>query len=158
MKAASIKEIRDELKIYTPEQLQELCLRLARFKKENKELLTYLLFEAGDEQAYIQGVQEEIDAGFAAINFRSIYLVKKSLRKILRDTNKYIRYSAVKTTEIDLLIYFCRKVRTSKVSLSKSLVLRNLYARQVAKIEKLLAKMHEDIQFDYEDDITFLKA
>ncbi len=158
MKAASVKEIRDELKIYTPEQLQELCLRVARFKKENKELLTYLLFEAGDEQAYIQGVQEEIDAGFAAINFRSIYLVKKSLRKILRDTNKYIRYSAVKTTEIDLLIYFCRKVRTSKVPLSKSLVLRNLYARQVAKIEKLLAKMHEDIQFDYEDDITFLKA
>lgn len=158
MKAVTLKIIRDELKIYSNEDLQQLCLRLAKFKKENKELLTYLLFESENEQGYIQSVKDEVDAAFNGMNRSSIYLIKKSLRKILRDTNKYIRYSGIKTTELDLLIYYCRKIRTSRIPLSRSLALRNLYARQVQKIEKTLSKLHEDIQFDYEDDISFLKS
>ena len=53
MKTASVKEIKDELKFKTSDELRELCLQLSRFKKENKELLTYLLFEAQDEEAFI---------------------------------------------------------------------------------------------------------
>ncbi|KOH44313.1 hypothetical protein [Sunxiuqinia dokdonensis] len=158
MKASSLKELRDELKIYPPEQLQALCIRLAKFKKENKELLTYLLFEADNEQSYVESVKIEMDESFESINRRSTYLIKKSLRKILRDTNKYIKYSGIKTTELDLLIYFCRKVRTSKIPLSRSVALQNIYVRQVAKIESVLAKLHEDIQIDYQDDLRFLKA
>ena len=158
MKVASLKELRDELKVLDAERLNDLCIRLVKYKKENKELLTYLLFESGNEQAYIQSVKDEIDEGFQSINRRSAYLIKKSLRKILRDTTKYIKYSGIKTTELDLLIYFSRKMRTSKISLSQSLVLRNIYARQVVKIEKTLEKLHEDIQFDYEDDLRFLKS
>ena len=48
MKASTVSELKEELKHLPPAQLLELCLRLARFKKENKELLTYLLFEAHD--------------------------------------------------------------------------------------------------------------
>ena len=158
MKVASLKELRDELKVLDAERLNDLCIRLVKYKKENKELLTYLLFESGNEQAYIQSVKDEIDEGFKSINRRSSYLTKKSLRKILRDTTKYIKYSGIKTTELDLLIHFSRKMRTSKISLSQSLVLRNIYARQVVKIEKTLEKLHEDIQFDYEDDLRFLKS
>lgn len=158
MKAVTLKAIRDELKVYSNEDLQQLCVRLARYKKENKELLTYLLFESENEHGYIQSIKEEIDAAFSEMNRSNTYLIKKSLRKILRDTNKYIRYSGIKTTELDLLIYYCRKIRTSRIPLSRSLALRNLYARQVQKIEKTLSKLHEDIQFDYEDDITYLKA
>lgn len=158
MKAASLRELRDELKIYPPEQLQAFCIRMAKYKKENKELLTYLLFESSDEQAYIQSVKTEIDAGFDSMNRRNTYLIKKSIRKILKETNKYIKYSGIKTTELDLLIYFCRKIRTSKIPLGRSLALRNIYARQVQKIETQLSKLHEDIQFDYQDDLHFLKA
>ena len=158
MKLVTLKEIRDELKLYSPEELQKLCERLAKFKKENKELLTYLLFESENEQAFIQSVKGEIDEAFRSMNRSNTYLIKKSLRKILKDTNKYIRYSGIKTTELDLLIHFCRKVRTSRIPLSRSLALRNLYARQVQKIERTLSKLHEDIQFDYRDDIAFLKA
>ncbi|HKJ42105.1 MAG TPA: hypothetical protein VKA27_08410 [Sunxiuqinia sp.] len=158
MKAVTLKKIRDELKRYSAEDLQKLCERLAKFKKENKELLTYLLFESENEQGYIQSVKDEIDSAFNRMNRSNTYLIKKSLRKILRDTNKYIRYSGIKTTELDLLIYYCRKIRTSRMPLSRSLALRNLYARQVQKIEKTLSKLHEDIQFDYEDDIQFLKS
>nr|MBD3623080.1 hypothetical protein [Sunxiuqinia sp.] len=61
MKASSLKELRDELKIYPPEQLQSLCIRLVTFKKENKALLTYFMFAADNEQGYIDSVKEEID-------------------------------------------------------------------------------------------------
>ena len=54
MKVASIKDIKTELKKRTNDELLELCLHLSKFKKENKELLTYLLFEAHDETGYIE--------------------------------------------------------------------------------------------------------
>ena len=105
MKAATINELKQELVNTSPATLIELCLRLARFKKENKELLTYLLFEAHDTVAYIASVKEEMALQFAAINKSNVYFVKKTLRKILRTTNKYTRYSGLATVEIELLIY-----------------------------------------------------
>ena len=51
MKTAAVKDIKQELLQRSPKELLALCLRLSRFKKENKELLTYLLFEASDEAA-----------------------------------------------------------------------------------------------------------
>ena len=46
MKAVSAVIIKKELHHLSSDKLMELCLRLSRFKKENKELLTYLLFES----------------------------------------------------------------------------------------------------------------
>jgi hypothetical protein len=37
MKAVTVKEISHELLNLTPKKLRDLCLRLSRFKKENKE-------------------------------------------------------------------------------------------------------------------------
>jgi len=158
MESRSIKEIRDELKNYPAEQLQEICLRMAKFKKDNKELLTYLLFESEDEQGFVQSVKQEIDLGFKNMNRRSGYLIKKCLRKILKDTSQAIRYSGQKTTEVELLIYFCRKMRTEKIPMSTSPIIRNMYTRQVHKIAAIVAKLHEDLQYDYEEDIAYLKA
>lgn len=157
MPSKSIKEIRDELKNYPEEQLRELCLRMAKFKKDNKELLTYLLFDSENEDGYIQSVKDEIDLGFKTMNRRSAYQTKKSLRKILKDTNQAIRYSGNKRTEAELLIYYCRKMRGAKLPFGTSPVLRNLYARQVQLIEAAVGKMHEDLQFDFHDDLDFLK-
>ena len=86
MKAVTIKELRDNLTNCTPKELRDLTLRLARFKKENKELLTYLLYEASDESSFIAGVKKEIDLQFEEINKKSYYLIKKSVRKILSYT------------------------------------------------------------------------
>ena len=77
MKAATVNEIKQQLKETKPTELIELCLRLARFKKENKELLTYLLFEADDLQTYIANVKKEIDEGFTEINISNLYFAKK---------------------------------------------------------------------------------
>ena len=51
MKTASLKEIKTELENVSPALLLELCLKVTKFKKENKELLTYLLFEEHDEKS-----------------------------------------------------------------------------------------------------------
>src|SRR5665648_1171672 len=112
MKAVTVKELKEELNFRSPKELRELCLRLSRFKKENKELLTYLLFESSDEASYIESVKRDIDEQLEQINRKNYYLIKKSVRKVLRNTRKYIRYSQKKQTEVDLLIYFCSKLKT----------------------------------------------
>ncbi|HBS11973.1 MAG TPA: hypothetical protein DEO36_05420, partial [Flavobacteriaceae bacterium] len=107
MKTATVSQLKNELKYQSQEELLELCLQLSKFKKENKELLTYLLFEADDEDAFIQGVKEETSELFGQINTSSYFYIKKSVRKILRIIKKYIRYSKKKETEVELLLHFC---------------------------------------------------
>lgn len=154
MKAASLNEIKKELKTLDPDALQELCMRLAKYKKENKELLTYLLYEAGNEQAYIAAIKEDLDELFADLPARSnLYLVKKTLRKILRFANKQIKYSGIKLTELELRIYFCTKVRGAQIPLSTGTVLFNMYQQQLKKIYTILNKLPEDLQLDYQADL-----
>ena len=149
MKAASISEIKNELKGATPAQLTELCLRLARFKKENKELLTFLLFEAQDLDSYMQSVKAETDEALHAVNWSNLYFAKKSIRKILRTINRYSKYAGNKQVEAELLIYFCAALKTSGKPFQKSPALANLYSAQIKKINTLIATLHEDLQHDY---------
>ncbi len=149
MKAASINELRQELNNSSQQQLAELCVRLARFKKENKELLTYLLFEAFDEATYIENVKKEMEDQFAAINTANLFFVKKSLRKILRITAKYIRYTGSAEAEIGLLLHFCKTLEASGIPFAGSPVLVNIYQNQLKKIDKAIATLHEDLQYEY---------
>ena len=133
-----------------PKELLELCLRLGRFKKENKELLTYLIFEAHDEREFISNVKAHIDEEFAAIPMdNNLYLIKKSLRKILRTITKYIRFTGSKIVEVELLLYFCKKIKDSGIKVHKTVALTNLYEAQIKKIRKALPSLHEDLQYDY---------
>lgn len=156
MKAVTVKELKDELVNCTPSELRDLCLRLARFKKENKELLTYLLFESSDESLYIENVKKEVDEQLQTINKKSYYLIKKSFRKILRTIRKYSRYSPKKETEVELLVYFCRKIKNFSPSLNLNSGLQNLYYKQVETIKKKVLLLHEDLQFDYGVEIEKL--
>jgi hypothetical protein len=157
MKAVTIKEISQELLNLTPKELRDLCLRLSRFKKENKELLTYLLFESSDEAAYVESVKKEIDQQFEKVNKKSYYFIKKNLRRILLNTRKFIRYSQNKKTEIDLLIYYCTKLKKFTPSIQRNAALRNLYVRQIVTIREKLDSLHEDLQYDYELELKTLE-
>jgi hypothetical protein len=156
MKAVTINELRKELAGLSSRKMLEICLRLAKFRKENKELLTYLLYEAADEEDYIRKVKAEIDLLIPEINKSNIYYIKKSLRKILRMTNKYIRYSGNKQTEAELLIHFCRRFMELNIPPRKSTALSNLYQNQVLKIKKAVKTLHEDLQYDYGKEIAGL--
>ena len=157
MKAASISELKSELANIPGEELIELCIRLAKFKKENKELLTYLLFEAFDEQAYAENVKKEMLQQFEEINTSSLYFVKKSLRKILRTLNKYIRYTGSAETEVKLLLYFCDTLKNSGIPVEKNPVIKNMYQNQLKKISKAIAGMHEDLQYEYVKELAQLE-
>ncbi len=157
MKTATIAEIKSELNNLEAPQLAELCLRLAKFKKENKELLTYLLFEAFDEEAYITGAQEEINRLFEEMNTGSLYFVKKSLRKILRYAAKTARFSGAAETEARLLLFFCRRLKESGIAFESSPVISNLYRNQLKKIGKIISGMHEDLQYEYRKELKGLE-
>ncbi|MCG8410561.1 MAG: hypothetical protein MI739_04665 [Bacteroidales bacterium] len=157
MKAVSSKELKQELANRTSKDLVALCLRLARFKKENKELLTYLLFESDNENAYIESVKNEIDEQFKQVNKKSFYYIRKGVRKVLQLTKKYIRYSPKKETEVELLIYFCNKLNNFKPSIFRSPRLENLYYTQIEHIAKKLKTLHEDLQYDYSEELKTLR-
>lgn len=158
MKTASIKQIKDELKHRSPEEYMELVLRLSRFKKENKELLTYLLFEAHDEAAFIEGVKQEMDEDFVQINTASPFYIKKSLRKIIRKIRKYSRYSNQKETEVELMIYFARQLKDMKPDIMQYPNLLKIYQQQLIGIKNKLPKLHEDLQYDFQVELDDLKA
>lgn len=157
MKPASIQEIKEALRPLPPSRLTEVCLRLAKFKKDNKELLTYLLFEASDEAAFIRAVKNEMDEGFAELPKPNLYLTKKTLRRILRSTTKQIRYMASPQAEADILTHFCRKVRETRIPLRESPVLNNLFHQQLKKIRAIIATLHEDLQYDLLRDLKSLE-
>ena len=149
MKTATIKEIKDELQHLSKEELLEFCLRMGKFKKENKELLTYLLFEASNEAYYVEELKKTIDLQFEQVNTKTYYFIKKSVRKILRDIKKNIKYSKNKETAIELLIYFCKKLADFSPSMNNSIALRNIYDRQLIIIKKTIKELDEDLQYDY---------
>jgi len=157
MPTASLSEIRKELQHLDSDALQAFCLRLARYKKENKELLGYLLFDAHDEPSYIEQVKEQIEILFEEISDRNLYLTKKILRKILRYTNRQIKYSGIPQTELELRINFCEKIISGKIPLSTGTVLFNLYQQQLKKIESVLMKLPEDLQADYTQSLTIIR-
>ncbi len=156
MKAASLKEVKTELNHKSHTELIELCLRLSRFKKENKELLTYLLFEISDEEKYIESIQNVMDNEFEVINTNNYFYIRKSIRKILRLIKKYIRYSQSKETEVELLLYFSRKLQEFSPSIFESKALANLYQRNMDFVEKKISLLHEDLQYDYQQEIIQL--
>lgn len=154
MKTASAKELKDELKYKDEKELLEIVLRLSRFKKENKELLTYLLFEAHHEDDYVDAVKAHIDKQFLSINTRNIYYAKKGARKILKEAKKYIRYSGSKETEVSVLIHFCRLLQEFQPYYSQSKVLRDINERQIVLIKVRISTLHEDLQYDYQQELN----
>ncbi len=157
MKVASVKELKLELSSRSKGELLELCLHLSKFKKENKEVLTYLLYEASNEPAYVKSVKGEIEKLFEQVNKRNYYFIKKSVRKILRVTKKYIQYSKKKETEVELLLCFCYELKKMSPSMEVNTALTNIYKRQIAAIKKSIGSLHADLQFDYEIELNNLR-
>jgi hypothetical protein len=157
MKTATVKELKEELKFRSDEDLMKIILRLSRFKKENKELLSYLLFESSDEDDYINNVKALIDNQFLALNTANNYRLQKGVRKVLRETKKYARYSGNKETEVALLIHFCRLMRETHPQVLRSKTMRDLMARQIVLIKTRISTLHEDLQYDFEQELNMIE-
>lgn len=149
MKATSTNQIKKTLLELEPVELSTLVLRMAKYKKENKELLSYLLYESADEGQFIESVKSEIDEAFDTLVYSGSYKYTKQIRKILRLIQKPIKYSGLPATQVELLLHFTGKLKPIVEGRYASNVLMNIYIRQVKLIAVAMSKLHEDIQYDY---------
>jgi hypothetical protein len=117
MQSASLSEIKKELQTLHPVQLVELCTKLAKYKKDNKEFLNYLLFQTLNEAQFIENLKIEMSELFGDMNTSNLYFAKKTIRKILRLANKHSKYSGLAITNIELLVHFCKALNDTKIDL-----------------------------------------
>lgn len=156
MKAASLNDLKQELLTLPPKKVLELCLRLAKFKKENKELLSFLLFDAHDENSYIESIKKEINDAFWEMPRGNMYIIKKGLRKILKSIGKYSKQTANKESEVEMLLHFCKNVMESGIRFRTNKALSNIYDQQIKKLHALTDQVHEDLRFDYKKQLERL--
>jgi DNA repair ATPase RecN len=150
MKSNSLHEIKKELQALPVSELVELCLSLAKYKKDNKDFLGYLLFQVHNKTEFLNEVKAEVDAYFLELKTQpNLYYVKKSLRKLWRIITKYNKYLNDKAISADLLIYFCKQLKNSGIPYKKSQLLVNMYEQQLKKINILILSLHEDLRHDY---------
>ncbi len=143
-----LQDIKKEIQHLSALQLTDLCLRLARHKKENKELMAYLLFEADNQAAFIEKVKAEVGFMFSQMPVQS-YNAAKYMRKILRLIGKYVKFIAAKESEIELLLNFCDNYLQYVDRKSNYKPLRLILTRQIEKIKTAIGKLHEDVQADF---------
>ena len=149
MKAASVKQIKDELQHLSHADLVNACIRLAKFKKENKELLSYLLFDAANEPGYINEVKKHLLEEFKTVNVKSVYITKKNLRRIVKLANRFIKYSDDPETPVQILLFLCQEMQSLRVNFSRSVSLANILAATKNKLLKHIETLHEDLQYEY---------
>jgi len=149
----SLHQLQKELATYPPKEVLEIAVKLAKFKKENKEYLSYLLFGAADEKQYIEESKLKLDDLFHGISRKTVYTTKKGLQKVVRNLTKLIKNSKSKQTEIELRIYFCHKIRLARINLDSNKVISNLYYREIDKIKSAYLKLHEDLRYDYQQEL-----
>ncbi|WP_419800739.1 hypothetical protein [Mucilaginibacter sp.] len=141
-------DLKKELQHLNAAEIAALCLRMARFKKENKELLTYLLFKADDPEAFVQQYKEEMDKQFKQLPGKSFHAVK-TLRKIALLMNNQIKYSGLETVKVELLLHFCHNYIEQVYYHSSYKPLHNVFYRFAEKTKAAIQKMQEDLQYDY---------
>lgn len=149
MQSTSLAYLKKEIQAMPKAELIEVCNKLIKYKKENKELLHYVLFESTNEAYYVKQLKNEVSKMFQDVNTQTVYFAKKTIRKILRFIAKYCKFSEIPTTHIDVLIHFCKEMNQLSLHWKEHKVMVNLYQSQLKKIEKLIATLHEDLQYDY---------
>ncbi len=148
MQPASIDTIKQELKQRTPKQVLDILLHLARFKKENKELLTYLLFEATDNEAYVRQVKEEITDALHQIDGLPAYQYKKQFRKMQRKLGKPVKYMNNKSATIELYMHVIEQISADRKTSFIRAFLDKVAEQYIRKIEKILPAVPEDLAGD----------
>jgi DNA-directed RNA polymerase specialized sigma54-like protein len=150
MKIASLAELKKELKYLSEKELQEIILDLGRFSRENKAYLFFKLFEKENPRIFVEMVKEELEHEFQNANTRNFHFAKKSAQTIRKKLNKQLKLSKVKTTQIELIIFFCQNLKDYGYLQYHHPVITNLFDIQMGKAQKLIEKLHEDLQYDYQ--------
>jgi hypothetical protein len=57
-----------------------------------------------------------------------------------------------------VLIHLCTKIKTLGTTINNNTIISNIYKAQLKKINKAIASMHEDLQYDYVKAVRKLEA
>ncbi|MBK8347521.1 MAG: hypothetical protein IPL08_07790 [Saprospiraceae bacterium] len=157
MKAATLHQIKKELETSSPQRVMDLILKLIKYKSENKELISYLLFDQDDLSTYIADLREEVSTMLGDVEKLLPYMVKRTLRKTLRFITKFSKYTGSKEVEAELLVHFCKIIKEKGIVRYSNKMISGIYYKQLEKIEKLILSLHEELQFDYTEALRKLK-
>lgn len=157
VKAATIPQIKKELETISPQKLMALTLRLIKFKAENKELISYLLFDESEQAGYISDIKYEVSELLSNIKSLSPYLAKRALRKALKLITRYSKYMSSKDAEAELLIHFCKHVHLQGISRYTHKTVLNIYLNTLIKVQKLIPFLHDELQNDFKHEISRLQ-
>ncbi|TVP50180.1 MAG: hypothetical protein EA341_08045 [Mongoliibacter sp.] len=150
MQIPSLAALKKELNFLSEKELIETVLELAKFNRDNKAFLYFKLFERGNPRIFIEMVKDDLDISFMDANTRNYHVAKKSAQAIRRKLNKNLKLSKDKTAHIELIIHFCKQMKVYGFLEYRHPVIENLYKIQIGKVEKLIAGLHEDLQYDYQ--------
>ena len=150
-----LSDLKKELLELNKLELIQLCLRVAKLKRENKELLAYLIFDADDPLFYAQKLKPEIKEVFEQ-PFQHAYYLTKSIRKVMRLITKYYRFTSNKQGETDLLIYLVEEFHQSWRYEYRYQALGKVIFRCLEKAQTNLKKIDEDFRADFEQPLAEL--
>jgi hypothetical protein len=149
MQTIGISNIKKELDHLNIKELKELCLAVAKYKKDNKEFIGFQLFNSSNINAFVEDAKSEISQLMEECNGNNYGIVKKKLPKIIRLISKYGKYMNDKPALADLLLHFCYKYNALSINSKSYPVIENIYLRQIKKIRSIIESLHEDLQYDY---------
>jgi len=149
MNIPSLAALKKELSYLEEKELINLLLDLSKFTRDNKAFLYFKLNEKDQPSLFVDTVKEELDELFQKANTTSFYLSKKSAQTIRRKLNKALKFNKNKEDQLELLLYFCEQLQKYGYLKYQHPILQSLFLRQVEKIQKSIAALHEDLQYDY---------
>ncbi len=156
MQKEKLNTLKKELAAAEKSELINFCLRLAKYKTENKEFLSYLIFHEHSPETYISDIKTMIEEGFKVLPKQFYYQIK-GIRKLLRLINKYIKFLGNKEHEAAIILCFCNAFIKNGFQKSRQKSMELILERQFKRLEKAVNSLHEDLQFDFNQEILLIK-
>lgn len=153
---ASLKVIRDELALLNNKELVGIISSLIRFRKENKELITYLLFDSKDEAGFIKSIKAETEFAMEPVTRYNVRPYLKLIRKTLKNIRKAIKISGKNETAVQLLMHFCTVIKQKNLPVTRFKGLNLVWDRCIHDITKNILTLHEDLRYDYTQELNAL--
>ncbi|NVJ86230.1 MAG: hypothetical protein HWE15_07985 [Algoriphagus sp.] len=150
MQFPSLAQIKKELTLLNEKELVDLITDLSKFSRDNKAYLFFKLQEKENPHLFVEMATEDLELEFQKARPQHSYYAKKSAQVIRRKMNKLLKLSKRKEDQVEVILFFCERLKAYGYLKHRHPVIQNLFEIQIRKAEKLIAGLHEDLQYDYE--------
>ncbi len=115
-------------------------------------MLAYLLLDAADPMHYADTQKQEMDILFEEVSDH-YYYATKNLRKIAKIVARYKKFTRHAQGETELLLHFLKGYAQHAPDYPHQ-PLQNMAYRAMHQLQKLIPKLHEDLQYDYRRELN----